>query len=103
MWLGQRCWQGFFDSELAAARPALRMTICLGAATVIRVRYYRSVMMHRCVRFLPAILFVLALSGCYSGTRPPRIGTVAPDFTVQDSQTSITLSKLRGQIVVLNF
>jgi peroxiredoxin len=27
----------------------------------------------------------------------------APDFTVQDSQTKVTLSQLRGQVVVLNF
>lgn len=41
--------------------------------------------------------------GCYSGTRPPRIGTSAPDFTVRDSERSVTLSQLKGQIVVLNF
>ena len=60
-------------------------------------------MMMRWVRVLCAALPLLFLAGCYSGTRPPRIGTVAPDFTVQDSQTSVTLSKLRGQVVVLNF
>ena len=48
-------------------------------------------------------LLLLALSGCYSGTRPPRIGSNAPDFTVQDGQTKVTLSQLRGQVVVLNF
>jgi cytochrome c biogenesis protein CcmG, thiol:disulfide interchange protein DsbE len=48
-------------------------------------------------------LLLLVLSGCYSGTRPPRIGSQAPDFTVQDSQTKVTLSQFRGQIVVLNF
>ena len=48
-------------------------------------------------------LFLLALSGCYSGTRPPRIGSNAPDFTVQDGQTKVTLSQFRGQVVVLNF
>jgi peroxiredoxin len=46
---------------------------------------------------------LLILSGCYSGTRPPRIGTAAPDFTVRDSEHSVTLSQLKGQIVVLNF
>lgn len=46
---------------------------------------------------------VLAFSGCYSGSRPPRIGTAAPDFTVQDAQTKVTLSQLRGQVIVLNF
>lgn len=43
------------------------------------------------------------LSACYSGTRPPRIGSAAPDFTVQDSQTKVTLDQYRGQVVVLNF
>jgi cytochrome c biogenesis protein CcmG, thiol:disulfide interchange protein DsbE len=43
------------------------------------------------------------LSACYSGTRPPRIGSAAPDFSIQDDQTKVTLSQLRGQIVVLNF
>ncbi len=44
-----------------------------------------------------------ALSGCYSGSRPPRIGTAAPDFTVKDSDRTVTLSQLKGQVVVLNF
>jgi peroxiredoxin len=43
------------------------------------------------------------LSGCYGGSRPPRIGSNAPDFTVQDAQSKITLSQYRGQLVVLNF
>jgi cytochrome c biogenesis protein CcmG, thiol:disulfide interchange protein DsbE len=46
---------------------------------------------------------LLVLLGCYSGTRPPRIGSTAPDFTVQDSQEKVTLSQYRGQVVVLNF
>ncbi len=46
---------------------------------------------------------LFALIGCYSGTRPPRIGSNAPDFTVQDSDHKITLSQYRGQVVVLNF
>jgi cytochrome c biogenesis protein CcmG, thiol:disulfide interchange protein DsbE len=46
---------------------------------------------------------LLLLSGCYSGTRPPRIGSQAPDFTVQDSQTKVSLDQYRGQVVVLNF
>lgn len=43
------------------------------------------------------------LSACYTGTRPPRIGTVAPEFIVQDSDRTVKLSDYRGQIVVLNF
>jgi cytochrome c biogenesis protein CcmG, thiol:disulfide interchange protein DsbE len=46
---------------------------------------------------------LLALSGCNRGPRPPRIGSSAPDFTVQDAQSKVTLSQLRGQVVVLNF
>ena len=42
---------------------------------------------------------MIALSGCYSGTHPARIGSNAPDFAVQN----VSLSQFRGQIVVLNF
>jgi len=49
------------------------------------------------------ILLLAVLSGCYSGSRPPRIGTAAPDFSVQDSDRKVTLSEERGKIVVLNF
>ena len=44
-----------------------------------------------------------ALIGCYSGGNPTRIGSNAPDFTVQDSDHKVTLSQFRGQVVVLNF
>jgi cytochrome c biogenesis protein CcmG/thiol:disulfide interchange protein DsbE len=50
-----------------------------------------------------ALIPILLLAGCYSGGRPPRIGTAAPDFTVQDADRKITLSQYRGQVVVLNF
>ena len=55
--------------------------------------------------FSSALLVCLlaALSGCYSGSRPARIGSSAPDFTAQDSQNKVTLSQFRGQVVVLNF
>jgi len=52
---------------------------------------------------LTGSLLLVTLSACYSGSRPPRIGSNAPDFTVQDDQTKVTLSQLRGQVVVLNF
>jgi cytochrome c biogenesis protein CcmG/thiol:disulfide interchange protein DsbE len=45
----------------------------------------------------------MVLSACYSGSRPPGIGSSAPNFTVQDSDRSVTLSQFRGQVVVLNF
>jgi cytochrome c biogenesis protein CcmG, thiol:disulfide interchange protein DsbE len=48
--------------------------------------------------------FVTAfLSGCYRGSRPPRIGSAAPEFTVQDADREVALSELHGQVVVLNF
>jgi cytochrome c biogenesis protein CcmG, thiol:disulfide interchange protein DsbE len=46
---------------------------------------------------------LIFLAACYSGSRPPRIGNTAPDFTVQDADRKITLSELRGKVVVLNF
>ena len=49
------------------------------------------------------VLLTLLLPGCYSGSRPPRIGTAAPDFTVQDGDRKVTLNELRGKVVVLNF
>jgi cytochrome c biogenesis protein CcmG/thiol:disulfide interchange protein DsbE len=44
-------------------------------------------------------VFLLVLAGCYSNSRPSRIGSSAPDFTVEN----VTLSRLHGQVVVLNF
>jgi cytochrome c biogenesis protein CcmG, thiol:disulfide interchange protein DsbE len=64
------------------------------------MNYYSDV---RRVIFSLAILSLFVLSGCYSGTRPARIGTAAPDFTVRDADHSVTLSQLKGQVVVLNF
>jgi peroxiredoxin len=52
---------------------------------------------------IAAVLILLALTGCYSGSRPPRIGTAAPDFTVHDADHTVTLSQFKGQVVVLNF
>jgi peroxiredoxin len=46
---------------------------------------------------------VLLGSACYHGSKPSGIGISAPDFTIQDSDRSVTLSQLRGKTVVLNF
>ena len=48
-------------------------------------------------------IFTVLLSGCYRGSRPPRIGTAAPDFSVQDADRKVTLSDYRGNVVILNF
>ena len=67
-------------------------------------RYYRGVKrtsLATTIGLLAALIGFLA--GCYSGNHPGRIGSTAPDFTVQDSDHKITLSQFRGQVVVLNF
>jgi cytochrome c biogenesis protein CcmG/thiol:disulfide interchange protein DsbE len=69
-----------------------------------RIHYYSWVRLK--LRFsgvIIAVLILLALCGCYSGSRPPRIGTAAPDFTVKDSDRTVTLSQFKGQVLVLNF
>jgi cytochrome c biogenesis protein CcmG/thiol:disulfide interchange protein DsbE len=53
--------------------------------------------------FAPVFIIIVVLSGCYGGSRPSRVGSAAPDFTVRDSDRTVTLSQLRGQVVVLNF
>ena len=58
--------------------------------------------MKRLFLAVPIVLLIL-LTSCYTGSRPPRIGAAAPDFTVQDTDHAVTLSQYRGQIVVLNF
>ena len=67
----------------------------------------RSIYYYSCVRhsFVSSfgLMVLLGLAACDSGARPPRIGTIAPDFTVQDAQHTVALGQLRGQIVVLNF
>jgi peroxiredoxin len=50
-----------------------------------------------------SIVLLVVLAGCYRGSRPARIGTAAPDFTVKDSDRTVSLNQLRGQVVVLNF
>jgi cytochrome c biogenesis protein CcmG, thiol:disulfide interchange protein DsbE len=50
-----------------------------------------------------AIVCVLILSGCYGGSRPPRIGTQAPDFIVQDADRRVEIRDFRGKTVLLNF
>jgi cytochrome c biogenesis protein CcmG/thiol:disulfide interchange protein DsbE len=65
-----------------------------------RIVYYKSV---RRSLLVPILFAFGLLAGCYHGSRPPRIGTPAPDFMVKDGNQTVTLSQLQGQIVVLNF
>ena len=57
----------------------------------------------RRLSFPITLLALVFLSGCYGGSRPPRIGKPAPDFVVQDAERRVTLSQFKGQVVVLNF
>ncbi|HEY6369691.1 MAG TPA: TlpA disulfide reductase family protein [Candidatus Sulfotelmatobacter sp.] len=50
-----------------------------------------------------AISATLLTSACFSGSRPPHIGSAARDFTVQDSDRKVSLNQFRGQVVILNF
>jgi cytochrome c biogenesis protein CcmG, thiol:disulfide interchange protein DsbE len=69
-----------------------------------RISYYNFV---RRASVLPRIValsvLILLLAGCYGGSRPPRIGTAAPEFTIQDNDRKVSLDEFRGKIVVLNF
>jgi cytochrome c biogenesis protein CcmG, thiol:disulfide interchange protein DsbE len=58
------------------------------------------------VRFASVFLAsaaALILAGCYARSKPADINIPAPDFTIKDADRSVTLSQLRGKIVVLNF
>ena len=46
---------------------------------------------------------MLALSGCYSSSRPSRVGSPAPQFTIQDQERTVSLNQFKGQVLVLNF
>lgn len=63
--------------------------------------YYRKV--NRRVYLIFAAALIIALTGCYRGSRPPGIGTTAPDFTLTASDRTVSLHDLRGKVVVLNF
>jgi cytochrome c biogenesis protein CcmG/thiol:disulfide interchange protein DsbE len=60
--------------------------------------YYKDV-----TRKILASVLLTMLIGCYSGTKPARINTPAPNFTVQDGAQKVSLRDFQGQIVVLNF
>ena len=49
------------------------------------------------------IITAIIVTGCYHGSKPASIGTPAQEFTIKDSDRTVTLSQLRGKIVVLNF
>ena len=53
---------------------------------------------------LPAALLSLVLSAsCYSNSRPPHVGSPAKEFSVTDSDHTVSLNQYRGQVVLVNF
>ena len=55
------------------------------------------------VRLAFSLICLLLLTGCYNHSKPLDINIPAPDFTIHDSDRNVSLSQLRGKIVVLNF
>jgi cytochrome c biogenesis protein CcmG, thiol:disulfide interchange protein DsbE len=53
--------------------------------------------------FFLALGALLLATSCYSGSRPPHVGSAAKDFIVQDSDRKVSLDQFRGQVLVLNF
>ena len=62
----------------------------------------------RSARALPkmtccACLMAVLACGCERGTVPNLVGKQAPDFTVQDTDRTVSLHQLRDKVIVLNF
>ncbi len=49
-----------------------------------------------------AVFAVVLLTACNS-SHPPRIGSAAPNFTITDSERTVSLSQFHGKPVLLNF
>ena len=54
--------------------------------------------MHRLLLFLALV----ALCGCTDSPSSGLVGNPAPDFTIKDSDRTVSLHQFRGKIVVLN-
>jgi cytochrome c biogenesis protein CcmG, thiol:disulfide interchange protein DsbE len=54
------------------------------------------------LRRLLILLAVLAVCGCTDSPGSGLVGRPAPDFTIQDSDHTVSLHQFRGKIVVLN-
>ena len=50
-----------------------------------------------------ALPLLLLTTGCYTGSKPPRVGAAARDFTLRDSDHEVGLKQFRGQVVIVNF
>lgn len=71
-----------------------------------RIRFnLRSIHYYKSVKHLASSIALLAaifLVACNS-SHPPRIGNAAPEFTITDSQHTVSLRQFHGKPVVLNF
>lgn len=57
----------------------------------------------RQTRMCLTVVTLLLACACNRGSHPPRVGSPANDFTVKDSDRTVSLNQFRGQVVVLNF
>lgn len=101
--------QVFWGTELSRIRyPSVDRTDCRGNHRLSRHSLATLVYLVGCSQMKLCVVqaifaALLILSGCYSGSRPNGIGRVAPNFTIQDSENTISLNQFRGQVVVLTF
>jgi peroxiredoxin len=68
--------------------------------------HYKYVVYYGCVilsRPLLLLTLLLTTTACYHGAKPSGIDKPASDFTIQDSDRTVSLNQFRGKIVVLNF
>jgi cytochrome c biogenesis protein CcmG, thiol:disulfide interchange protein DsbE len=55
------------------------------------------------VKSLIVLVIVLLIAGCDRGSHPRMIGSPAPDFTIRDSDHTVSLHDYHGKKVILNF
>lgn len=53
-------------------------------------------------KLLFCLLLALSISGCTNTPNAGLVGKAAPDFTIQDSDHTVSLHQFRGKIVILN-
>jgi cytochrome c biogenesis protein CcmG, thiol:disulfide interchange protein DsbE len=63
------------------------------------LNYYGCV---KCFALATTLVCFFILAAC-NGNRPPKINEKAPDFTLTDSERTVSLAELRGKPVLLNF
>lgn len=79
------------------------MTETNGLSLVATTEALPAVIYYIGVRLVLSLICLVLLTGCYGRSKPSSIGNAAPDFSIQDADRTVTLSKFRGDIVVLNF